>query len=189
MRLPPRIHHSLPHHGGTLLGHFHHPGHHLRQPFPSYGYAYGQAYGGYSAYYPYYGYSYDPSFSDYGTALNAAAEPVPTAEEKAVGTLLSASGILTNEGRPVWPLALRVLPGQEGQALRGQIDALVQLAATQAAQGRPNTAVVEKLGQATDHLRKLLLRHREERGVLAQHSYEEAERFLDKLKGAQKLLR
>src|SRR5271165_7249767 len=69
---PPRIHHPLPHHGGTLLGHFHHPGHHLRQPsrpyyggygyyggfgayFPSYGYAYGQADGGYSAYYPYYG--------------------------------------------------------------------------------------------------------------------------------------
>jgi hypothetical protein len=35
----------------------------------------------------------------------------------------------------------------------------------------------------------LLLRQRQERGGLAERTYEDAERFLDKLAGAQKLLR
>jgi hypothetical protein len=88
----------------------------------------------------------------------------------------------------VWPLALRVLPGSDAESLRGQIDALFQDAASQAARGQSNTAVVKELVQATDRLRKLLVRHRDERGSLAQTSYEEAERFLDKLKGSRTLL-
>jgi hypothetical protein len=154
------------------------------------GYAFYRPYSGaYAPYYPYYGPSYGETFFDYGWAFNAPAKPVLTAEEKDVRALLTASGVPTDEGRPVWPLALRVLPGPEAEALRGQIDALVQVAATQAARGRPNTAVVQELARATDRLRKLLLRHREERGGLARTSYEEAERFLDKLEGARALLR
>ena len=154
-----------------------------------YRYPYVPHYGGYGAYYPYYEYSYVPSYSNYGAVLTIPANPAPTTEEKDVATRLAASGIRTDEGRPVWPLALRVLPGQEAQALRGQIDGLLKEAATQAARGRPNTAVVDEMAQATDRLRKVLRRYQEERGVLAQSSYEEAKRFLDKLAGAQKLLR
>lgn len=194
---PPRMPHPLPH--GRPIGHFAHPVHHAfyrphygghgyhsgyRIYYPYYGHTYGQAYGGYGGYYTDYGYA-----SDYGAALYSPVTSAPTAEEKHIGALLAASGVPTEEGRPVWPVALRVLPGQEAQALRGQIDALLQGADTDAAQGRPNTAAVEELTQATDHFRKLLLRHEEERGVLAKNSYDEAKRFLDKLAGAQKLLR
>jgi len=160
-----------------------------RAYYPYYGSPYYPYSGGYGAYSPYYGYSSDPSNADYGAALNTPAMPAPTAEEKELGALLAAGGVPTEEGRPAWPLGLRVLPGQEAQALRGQIESLLQAAATQSARGQTNTAVVDELSQATDHLRKLLLRHREERGGMAQHTYEEAERFLGKLAGAQKLLR
>jgi len=150
-------------------------------------------YGGYGGYPSYYG-GYGPSGPDYigpdyVWGSTPPAKPVLTAEEKDVRALLTAGGVPTDEGRPVWPLALRVVPGPEAEALRGQIDALLQTAATQAARGRPNPDVVQELTQATDQLRKLLVRHREERGGLAQTSYEDAERFLDKLGGARTLLR
>jgi hypothetical protein len=144
----------------------------------------------YPGYYnPYYGSSYANSFYEYAWTVNSPATPVLTAEEKDARALLTASGVPTEEGRPVWPLALRVLPGSDAESLRGQIDALLQDAATHAARGQPNSAVVKELVQATDRLRKLLVRHREERGGLAQTSYEEAERFLDKLEGSRTLLR
>jgi hypothetical protein len=203
---PPRMHRPFPHPGGHAIAHhFHHHPHFVFRPHnraffggygyyrgyggyePYYGYAYGQDDGGYGDY-PY-GYSYSPSFSTYGASLSVPATPAPSAEEKGVATVLAASGIPMDEGRPVWPLALRILPGPEAQALRGQIDSLLEVAAARAARGEPNTATVEELGKATQHLRKLLLRHREERGGFASRSYEEAGRFLDKLAGAQKLLR
>jgi hypothetical protein len=187
------------HHGGAHPGPHHYPlryygGYffyrHHGGAYVAYHPYYGTSYAGaYDSYYPNYGPSYDDAFFDYGGAANAPAQPVLTAEERDVRSLLTASGIPTDGRRPVWPLALRVLPGPEAEALRGQIDALLQTAAAQAAGGRPNTAVVQEMARATRQLRKLLLWHREERGGLARTSYEEAERFLDKLDGARTLLR
>jgi hypothetical protein len=160
--------------------------------YGGYGTSYG-GYGGYGGYSPYYGGygGYGPEYigPDYVWGLTPPAKPVLTVEENDVRSLLIASGVPTAEGQLVWPVALRVLPDSEAAPLRGQIDALLQTSATQAARGRPNTAVVEELGRATDQLRKLLARHREERGGLAATSYEDAERFLDKLGGARTLLR
>jgi hypothetical protein len=143
---------------------------------------YGGYSGGYGGYDP-----YEPNLNVWG--LTPPAKPVLTAEENDVRSLLTASGVPTAEGQLVWPLALRVLPDSEAAPLRGQIDALLQTAATQAARGRPNADVVKELGRATGQLRKQLLRHQEERGGLAQTSYEDAERFLDRLDGARTLLR
>jgi hypothetical protein len=173
-----------PHAGGLHPGFPHYP-----LPFHG-GYPFYHPYSqGYTGYYPYHGPSYVQPVFDYGSALNPPAQPVLTAEEQDVRVLLAASGVPTDEGRPVWPLALRVLPGSEAPSLRGQIDALLQVAANQAARGRPNTAIVQELAQGTDRLRNLLRWHREWRGGLALNSYEEAERFLDKLGGGRTLLR
>lgn len=178
----PHVGRPLPLPGGPPIGHpFTHPRYGVRHPYHHPHFR--------GSYFRYSSYSYVPSYSNYGATLTAPANDARTAEEKDVAALLAASGVPTDEAGPVWPLALRFLPGQEAQALRGQIDGLLQVAATQAARGQPNTAVVEELAQATDHLRKLLLRQRQERGGLAQRTYEDAERFLDKLAGAQKLLR
>jgi hypothetical protein len=203
---PPQIRPPLPPPGGPHIGRLllhpgvHpigrpvlHPGQPVQHPYYGgyffSGYSYAPYNGGNGDYYPDYRYSYRRSFADYGTPLTLPANPAQTAKEKDVATLLAASGVPTDEGRPVWPLALRVLPGKEPGALRGQIDALLQEAAMQAGRSRPNTAVFDELVRATEDLRKLLLRHRQERGGLAQASYEQADRFLDKLAGAQKLLR
>jgi hypothetical protein len=200
--------------GGFRGGFYHNPGAFYRNPgyygghryghygygyHPYYGYRYYPYYDGYAAYLSYYGgygssepsYGafYTSSFVDYGSALNAPARRALTAEEMDVRALLAASGVPADEDRPVWPLALRLLPGREAEALRGQIDGLLQVAATQAARGRPNPAVVEELAQTTDHLRKLLHRHRQERPGLTQPAYQEGERFLDKLGDAPRLLR
>jgi len=145
----------------------------------------------YSGYYPgygsyYYGSSYPGSYYEYTWVANSPAKPELTTEEKDARALLAASGVPTEDGRPVWPLALRVLP--ESESLRAQIDGLVQEAASQASRGRPTKAVVKELVDATSRLRKLLVRHKEERGGLAQTSYEEAERFLDKLEKSRTLL-
>jgi hypothetical protein len=130
---------------------------------PPYALGYG-GYGGYGGYYGgyggYYG-GYDPYESDYAAGPIAPAKPILTAEEQ------------------VWPVALRVLPGQEAKALRAQIDGLLQSAAS----GRPRDTAVQELAQATDRLRKLLRQQREERGGLAEASYEDAEHFLDNLGG------
>ena len=162
---------------------FYRPHYHVYRPsyggYPSYGF-YAGGYDPYDIYNP-----DNPSF----WAFHNPPKPPLTAEEKDVRALMAASGVPTDEGQPVWPVALRALPGQEAEALRGQIDALLQAAATQAARGRPNPDIVQELAQATDRLRKLLLQHREERGGFAQTSYEDAGRFLDKVRGAGRLLR
>jgi hypothetical protein len=168
---------------------------------PPYALGYG-GYGTYSGSYGgYYGGGYGGGYGGYGSSgpeyigpdsvwgVTPPPKPVLTAEEKDVRSLLTASGVPTAEGEVVWPLALRVLPDSEAAPLRGQIGALLQTAATQAARGRPNGDIVEELGRATDQLRKLLVRQREERGGLAATSYDDAERFLDKLGGARTLLR
>lgn len=198
----PFISRPLPHAGVALYGRpFFHPGYHVPHPYylphnAGYGgsffysgYSYAPYYGGYGVNYSSYEHPYAPSYSNYGSALTTPVNDAATTEEKDVAALLAASGVPTDGGRPVWPLALRILPGGEAQALRVQIDALLEVAATGAARGDANTAAGAELSQATDRLRKLLLRHREERGSMASASYEEAGRFLDKLAGVQKLLR
>jgi hypothetical protein len=159
--------------------------------YPAYLAAYGgygpYDYGGYGSYSTNYGPSYAQMSTD-GSALNAPAKPALTAEEKDVRALVAATGVPTDDGHLVWPLALRLLHGQEAEALRGQIDALLQVAATQAARGQPNRAVVQELAEAADRFRKLLLRNRQERHALTQPAYEEAERFLDRLAGTPRLL-
>jgi hypothetical protein len=179
---PPMSRASLPHRGVPHMSrpgsrpphHMAHPGHdshhhHHGHHYPYYGNGYDQGSGGSGG--------YSPSYSG------------PSAEEKSLGTLLTASGVPTDGVRPVWPLALRILPGQEAQTLRVQIDALLQIAGTQAVNGQPNTVAVDVMAQGTARLRQLLLRHREERGTMAQPTYDEAKRFLDKLATAQQLLR
>jgi hypothetical protein len=144
---------------------------------PYSGYGAGYADGG--------GYSYGPSSSSYGFNPYLPAATPRGADESSLSPLLAASAVPTEEGRPAWPLALRILPGQEAQALRGRIDALLQIAGTQLVQ---NPAIGAELAQATSQLRRLLIQHRDERGGLAEYSYDEARRFLDNLGRLPRLL-
>jgi hypothetical protein len=194
---PARVYYGH-YHGATLPSATRHGGawayYGAYSPYPAYHgnpyrhYSGGYGYGGYgdgdgsSGYSPY----YQSSYSGYSTA---AKEPARNGETNESATVLTASGVPTEDGRPAWPLGLRILPGEKAQTLRGQIDALLQVAATQAAQGGSNTAVADELASATDQLRKLLVRHRQEQGGLAEHTYAEAERFLNNVARVPKLLR
>ena len=176
------------HHGGHYG--LYHGGHYSRY----HGY-YRPYYSGHHHYYfrpyfyPYYGNGYGSyGYPHYGSYPSAPAQPTLTVEDKHIRALVASAGVSTDESRLEWPLGLRLLSGTEVETLRVQVQALFQAAATQAARGQPNATVVQEMAHAADKLRIRLLKHRKEQGGLALHTYEEAERFLDRLKGARRLL-
>jgi hypothetical protein len=92
-----------------------------------------------------------------------------------------------------WPLGLQILGGPEtghqADELRGQLSALFQQAAEQAAKGPVDPKLLQEITRAADRLRNLLTRDRKERGQLPGAVYDEAERVLNQLKHAEAMLR
>ena len=109
-------------------------------------------------------------------------------EEKSLSRILKAAGLPHEDGQLRWPVGLRVLGGAGADELREQIDALLQEGGEQARAGPANANLAQELTRATDALRQLFVRERDERGSLPQTTYEDAERFLAKLDRAAKLL-
>ena len=101
--------------------------------------------------------------------------------------VLDAMGLPNAGGRLDWPLGLRILPpGEKTVVLRNQIDALLGMAAIQSAQGPVNPKLLHEASKAVNELHSLL---RDKRMAFeASFTYNEADRFLDKLAHGLKLL-
>jgi hypothetical protein len=102
--------------------------------------------------------------------------------------VLTATGVPNRAGRLQWPVGLRVVGGPVGKELRQRIEALLQYGAWQTMNGPVSAHVTQEWERSVRSLRNVLRRDREERFSLALTSYEDAERFLDKLDHARKLL-
>jgi hypothetical protein len=101
------------------------------------------------------------------------------------GNVPESFGVPLAGGKPAWPLGLRILaPAAETDRLRRQVDALVRLAAAQP-QGRLPSDAVPEANRALARLRTLLANQQE---GMAAATYEHADSFLKKLKGAFKAL-
>jgi hypothetical protein len=101
--------------------------------------------------------------------------------------VLDAMGLPNAEGQLDWPLGLRILPPDEKTVLlRNQIDALLGMAARQSTQGPVNPKLLQEAGKAVNELHGLL---RDKKIAFeASYTYNEADRFLDKLSHGLKLL-
>jgi hypothetical protein len=100
------------------------------------------------------------------------------------GSLQSILGLPGEKGRLSWPLGLRILaPAPEAEALRQQIDGLIQSLAYQAGSGQVQSGTVDAATGATRDLRRLL-RRGEGSAAIAEYTSQEAERFLSRLDSA-----
>jgi hypothetical protein len=80
-----------------------------------------------------------------------------------------------------WPLGLRVLaPAAKAEALRRQVDTLVQQSATQFAGGKLSPGTVELAIDATAQLRKLL-HQRNGSAAIAEQTVRDADGFLNRV--------
>jgi hypothetical protein len=78
-----------------------------------------------------------------------------------------------------WPLGLRILaPATKTKTLRDTLDVLVPLVAAQAALGQPTPSQLEQALEAVRDFRKLL---RPREGTMAEVTYTDSMRFLDRL--------
>jgi hypothetical protein len=146
----------------------------------------GQTYGGYGMG-SYYGQAYgDPGVSTDPQAN--AAERRPT-EDKGMSRLLTASGVPNDHGQLRWPLGLTILAAPGADELSEQIEVLFEEAARQAADGPVNPVLVKEARRAVQQLRGLLLKEKAERFGMPLATYQESERFLDRLEHAGQLFR
>jgi hypothetical protein len=101
--------------------------------------------------------------------------------------------VANDNGHLRWPLGLQILGGPESghqaDELRGQLSALFQEAAEQAAKGSADAKLLQEITRAVERFRKLLTRDRQERGLLPKAVYDEAERYLNQLADAEAVLR
>jgi hypothetical protein len=79
--------------------------------------------------------------------------------------------------------------GHEVDELRGQLSALFQVAAEQAAKGPADAKLLQEITRTVNRLRDLLTRDRTERSRLPEAVYDEAEHFLSRLGHAEAVLR
>jgi hypothetical protein len=87
----------------------------------------------------------------------------------------------SENGKLTWPLGLRILaPAPQAQQLRQQVEGLVRSLGFQAASGQVQSNTIEAAIQATRDLRSLLHK-REGSAAIAEHTYRDAERFLQQL--------
>jgi plastocyanin len=145
--------------------------------------------------------SYSPRMTGYTSGMAGSGGGMPASYERqddtrapaqtpsetmSLSEVLTASGVPTSGGQLRWPGALRAVAGAD--ELRQQIDALLEEAAAQNQTGPANPHLAQELARSVAALRKALLRDREERFSLTLASYEDAERFLNKLDHARRLL-
>src|SRR5205814_4333370 len=130
---------------------------------------------------PYGSNTYMPGYSgmtsNYGSAsMSYGQAGMGTAQARSPAALL---GVPVEKGHIRWPLGLRVLPpADETKTLREQLDALLPTVASQAALGQASPALVEQGLDAIHALRKLL---RPREGTMAEVTYTDAMRFLDRV--------
>jgi hypothetical protein len=117
------------------------------------------------------------------------AEPQPYREESGLSRLLTASGVPNDNGQLRWPLGLRILAARETDELRERIDALLQVAATQATGDPVSSPVIQEMSEAVKKFRRLLLKDKAERFGMPLAVYNESERFLNQLEHAAQVLR
>jgi hypothetical protein len=102
-------------------------------------------------------------------------------------SVLDTLGVPVKEGRLDWPLGLRILPpSAETAALRQQIEALLQAAASQSVAGHVRSGTLVKAALAVDRLHRLL--RRERAAITSTYTYLEADRFLTRLASGLKML-
>jgi hypothetical protein len=145
-----------------------------------YSYGGGGSYGGGNQG-PSYGYAnlYLPS----GVSLAPYGQPETAASGAAA--ILENFGVLTQDGKPAWPLGLRILaPASEARALRRRVNALLENASAQAGGAAGQGAACEA-GRAVALLRALLI---DQQDGMAEATFDQAARFLKKLQGALKAL-
>lgn len=157
-------------------------------PYPAY------AYPSYLDAYPFDGMTVPPvsavTTSPSGNPSSGSA--APSAEETALSKALTASGVANDNGRLRWPVGLQILGGpetaQQADELRRQLGVLFQEAAGQAAKGPAGPKVLKDITRAVARLRDLLTQDQEERGLLPETVYDEAQRFLNQLEDAKAVL-
>jgi hypothetical protein len=103
---------------------------------------------------------------------------------RALEVILRASGVPNQKGRVAWPLGLRLLRSDRLK----QLEAQLELAVEQVTAGGVNPLLLDEIRSNVEALRRLLLADKVQRLSMAPALYEDAERFLQKLKKAPKLL-
>jgi hypothetical protein len=86
-------------------------------------------------------------------------------------------GLPAENGRIQWPHGLRMLPTDETKPLREQLELVLYVVATQAAEGKVNGVFIDFGLEAVRDLRQLLRPHKSTMHAL---TYTEAMRFLDR---------
>jgi len=104
---------------------------------------------------------------------------------RALEVILGASGVPNKNGQVAWPVGLRLL--RADSELR-QLEAQLRLAAEQVTAGGANPQLLDEIRLNVQALRQLLLADKERRFSMPLAVYEDAERFLQKLKRAPKVL-
>jgi hypothetical protein len=96
-----------------------------------------------------------------------------------VASLLTAAGVPNDRGQIRWPLALKALPpGPETLELRRQLEAHLQVLATELLAGKSDPRLVREANDVVDKLQARLV----DRGyLLASGTYEDGVQFLKKL--------
>jgi hypothetical protein len=146
----------------------------------SYGYAnpytpssngYGASYGSSQGYGASYG-------SSQNNQPNIPAYTSPGAVQPTQEPLLAALGVPNTDGSVQWPLALRVMPPQKKKELLDPLEAQLQIIAQQSAAGKANPTTVREARDSVDRLFGYLRSHRLD---IAEGSFKEARRFLERI--------
>ncbi|MFL5335823.1 MAG: hypothetical protein ACJ8H8_22245 [Geminicoccaceae bacterium] len=104
---------------------------------------------------------------------------------RALELILKASGVPNQNGQVAWPQAFRLLGAE---SLTQQLEAQLQLAVEQVTAGGVNPLLLEEIRLSVKALRQVLRADKEQRFSLTTAVYEDAERFLQKLKRTPKIL-
>jgi hypothetical protein len=104
---------------------------------------------------------------------------------QALEVILKASGVPNQNGRVAWPPAFRLL---RADSLTQQLEGQLQLAAEQVTAGGVNPQLPDEIRLNVEALRRLLRADKEWRFSLPLAVYEDAERFLQKLKRTPQIL-
>ena len=166
------------------------------QPYYSQPYSsgsYGGGYG-YSSPYSYGSYGYSDPYSSGSYASSPASSSASYAGATAAGSTpayapkeapakkannLAAFGIPSEDGKVLWPLALRLMAPEQKRTLLDDLDSLLQAATTQAAAGnKANPVIVKEALRSVDTLQQWL---RKNRDTMAEGTYNEGTAFLRKL--------
>ena len=125
-----------------------------------------------------------PRLTGGGDSASAAA-PSGGGSARALEVILKASGVPNQNGQVAWPLGLRLLRADSEMQ---QLEAQLQLAVEQVTAGGANPQLLDEIRLNVEALRQLLLADKERRFSLPLAVYEDAERFLQKLKRTPKIL-